>query len=110
MTSETRRAILIILSACVAAESHAAAEPRPNILFIFTDDQSHRSVSCYDEAHPWVRTPNIDRLAVEGMRFEHATMGTWCMASRAQLLTGRHPHGIGYLPSPENRVRIFSWY
>src|SRR5438034_415605 len=44
----------------------AAAEPakgKPNILFIFTDDQSHRTVSCYPEAYSWARTPNIDLLA-----------------------------------------------
>lgn len=75
----------------------AAAAPetqRPNILFIFTDDQSHRTVSCYREAYPWVRTPNIDRLAARGVRFVHAYIGTWCMPSRATLLTGRHPHGV----------------
>jgi len=95
MTNGAYRALLFILVLCTGVESAAAvAQRRPNILFIFTDDQSHRSVSCYDESHPWVRTPNIDRLAAEGLRFEHAYMGTWCMASRAQLLTGRHPHGI----------------
>ena len=38
-------------------------QPPPNILYIFTDDQSRRSVSAYEQAHPWVKTPNIDRLA-----------------------------------------------
>lgn len=67
---------------------------RPNILFIYTDDQSHRTVSCYREAYPWARTPHIDRLAARGVRFRHAYIGTWCMPSRASLLTGRHPHGV----------------
>jgi len=66
----------------------------PNILFIFTDDQSHRSVGCYEDAHPWVSTPNIDRLAAEGVRFRDAYVGTWCLPSRAMMLTGLHPHGI----------------
>ncbi|NUQ62851.1 MAG: sulfatase-like hydrolase/transferase, partial [Pirellulales bacterium] len=77
-----------------AAATSNSPGTRPNILLIFTDDQSHRSVSCYEDAHPWVRTPNIDRLAAEGVRFQYAYIGTWCMPSRAQLLTGRHPHGI----------------
>lgn len=76
------------------AVGEAADKRRPNILFLFTDDQSHRSVSCYEEAHPWISTPHIDRLAKQGVRFEHAYIGTWCMPSRAQMLTGRHPHGI----------------
>src|SRR5262245_14990712 len=61
----------------------------PNILFIFTDDQSHRTVSCYPEAYSWARTPNIDALAKRGVRFTHAYTGTWCMPSRATLLTGK---------------------
>ena len=67
---------------------------RPNILFIYTDDQSHRTVGCYPNSYDWVRTPNIDRLAKTGVRFEHAYIGAWCMPSRASLLTGLHQHGI----------------
>ncbi len=70
------------------------AEERPNILFIFTDDQSHRTVGCYPESYPWVKTPNIDRLASQGVRFTHAYVGTWCMPSRATILTGRHQYGV----------------
>ena len=72
----------------------AATPKRPNILYIFTDDQSIRSVGCYPEAHRWVRTPNIDRLAAEGVRFTHCYTGAWCMPSRATALTGLLPHGI----------------
>ena len=71
-----------------------AESDRPNILFIYTDDQSHRTVGCYDAAFDWVRTPNIDALAREGVRFRRAYIGSWCMPSRATLLTGHHQHGI----------------
>jgi len=71
-----------------------AAEERPNILFIYTDDHSHRTVSCYPEAYPFAKTPNIDALAANGVRFKYAYIGTWCMPSRASLLTGRFQHGI----------------
>ena len=67
---------------------------KPNILFIYTDDQSHRTVSCYKEAFDWVKTPNIDGLAASGVRFEKAYIGSWCMASRATLLTGHFQHSI----------------
>jgi arylsulfatase A-like enzyme len=66
----------------------------PNILYIFTDDQSHRSVSCYPEAHPWVRTPNVDRLAQEGVRFSTCYTGAWCAPSRATALKARLQHSI----------------
>jgi arylsulfatase A-like enzyme len=73
-----------------------AAEParRPNILFLFTDDQSYKTVGCYPGSYPWAKTPNIDALAAAGVRFDRAYLGSWCMPSRASLLTGRHPHGI----------------
>ncbi|MBG85685.1 MAG: sulfatase [Verrucomicrobiales bacterium] len=50
---------------------------RPNILLIYTDDQSHRTVGCYPESFDWVRTPNIDSLARNGVRFAHAYIGKW---------------------------------
>ena len=71
----------------------AAAGERPNILYVFTDDQSVRTVGCYPEAHAWVRTPNIDALAREGVRFATCYTGAWCMPSRATALTGKLPHG-----------------
>ena len=67
---------------------------RPNILFIYTDDHSYRTVGCYPQSFPWVQTPTIDGLAKRGMRFEYAYIGTWCMPSRATLLTGHHQFGV----------------
>ncbi len=72
---------------------------KPNILFIFSDDQSHRTCGCYPEAFDWVKTPNIDRLAKRGVRFASAYFGAWCTPSRAAMLTGRHPFGVESLRS-----------
>ena len=68
----------------------------PNILFILTDDQSYRTLSCYrpDGAYDWVQTPNIDRLASRGVRFSRAYLGSWCLPSRYTILTGRQPYAI----------------
>lgn len=79
------------LTAATARESL-----RPNVLFIYTDDQSHRTLSCYaDEgARPWVKTPHIDRLAAEGVRFTTVYGASWCVPSRASVLTGLLSHGI----------------
>ena len=74
--------------------THTSADERPNILFIFTDDQSSRTISSYPESYEWSHTPNIDRLADSGIRFEHAYMGTWCMPARATMLTGLQPHDV----------------
>jgi arylsulfatase A-like enzyme len=83
---------LVLLVTALA--SIAATPARPNILFIYTDDHSYRTLSCYEGAHPWASTPNMDRLAQRGVRFTHAYTGTWCMPSRATLLTGLHPYGV----------------
>ena len=87
--------LVIVFALVVASLGNAADKPsRPNILFIYTDDHSHRTVSCYPEAFDWVNTPHIDNLAKRGVRFTHAYIGTWCMPSRATLLTGHHSYGV----------------
>src|SRR5580765_7688209 len=75
---------LIVLASVCCASVTTAAEParRPNILFILSDDQSYKTVGCYPEAWPWVKTPHIDALARSGMRFHGAYLGAWCMPSR----------------------------
>lgn len=85
-------AIAVVLICSLS--SKILAGERPNILLIYTDDQSDRTVSCYEQAYDWVRTPNIDELAKSGVRFQHAYIGSWCMPSRATILTGLHQHGI----------------
>lgn len=85
----------ILLLACLALPGvrTVVAADKPNILFIYTDDHSYRTLSCYEQAEPWARTPNMDRLAARGVRFTHAYIGTWCMPSRVTMLTGRHQYG-----------------
>jgi arylsulfatase A-like enzyme len=85
---------MLHLSLALILAAPAAAPARPNILLVYADDQSTRTVGCYPEAWPWVKTPHIDALAKSGVRFRGAYLGAWCMPSRASLLTGRHPHGI----------------
>ncbi len=76
------------------AKSQQSDGQRPNILFIYDDDHSPKTISCYERAYPMARTPNIDQLAATGVRFRAGYMGSWCMPSRAALLTGLHPHAI----------------
>ena len=56
---------IVIVLACLLCVARAAK--RPNILFIYTDDQSTRTVGSYDEAFDFVKTPNIDALAAAGV-------------------------------------------
>jgi hypothetical protein len=61
--------LLTLFSFFFICASISASDEQPNILYIFTDDQSVRSVSAYKKAHTWVSTPHIDRLAKSGLRF-----------------------------------------
>ena len=80
--------LLLLLFSTLAILPSAVAAP-PNILFIIADDASrHSGVYGYD----WVKTPNIDRLAREGLVFDNAYVPTSkCAPTRAAILTGRYP-------------------
>ena len=72
----------------------AAAEPKPNIIYIMADDHGRQATSCY--GGNLIQTPNIDRLAHDGIRFDHAMAGnSICSPSRAMLLTGKYNHLCG---------------
>jgi arylsulfatase A-like enzyme len=65
------------------------AEGKPNIIFILADDLGYGDLGCYGQSR--IRTPILDRLAAEGMRFTQCYAGsTVCAPSRAVLMTGRH--------------------
>ena len=87
--------ILLFTLFCFAAtRSPALATEGPNILFIFVDDQGTYDLGCYGATE--VRTPRIDALAKEGVRFtDYYAAAPICSPSRAGLLTGRYPRRFG---------------
>ena len=85
---------LVFFSLSVLGASLAAAETKPNFLIIYADDHGYGDVSTYHKSD--VQTPNIDRLASEGMLFTRMRANcTVCSPSRAALLTGRYPDRAG---------------
>ena len=74
----------------------AAKSQRPNILFMFTDDHSPLAISAYGSKIN--KTPHMDRIAREGMRFDNCLVtNSICGPSRAVILTGKYSHINGFL-------------
>jgi N-sulfoglucosamine sulfohydrolase len=99
-----------LLLACVFVPDgpcRAAAPDRPNVVLIIADDMARDDCGAY--GNPKVRTPHIDRLAREGMRFDRAFVtASSCSPSRSSILTGRYPHNTGaeelHWPLPREQV------
>ncbi len=83
-------ALLLSLSPSV----RAAAPPRPNIIVLLCDDLGYGDLACF--AHPTIKTPNLDRLAADGIKFTHCYSSfPVCSPSRAGLMTGRNANRSG---------------
>ncbi|RIH66392.1 DUF4976 domain-containing protein [Mariniphaga sediminis] len=81
-----------MLSGCSPAERSDERKPYPNVLFFFADDQRADALGC--SGNPYIKTPNIDRLAETGVRFSNAYVmgghhGAICAPSRAMLMSGK---------------------
>ena len=80
--------ISLLISSCSVETKE---KERPNILFIMSDDHAYQAISAYDDR--LIQTPNIDRIAKEGMLFNNASVtNSICAPSRAVILTGKHSH------------------
>ncbi len=88
-----RREFLLSTTAAAGAQLLGAPAGTPNVVLIFCDDLGYGDVGCYGSK---IRTPNIDRLAAEGVRFTNCNSADpVCSPSRAGLLTGRYPTRVG---------------
>jgi arylsulfatase A len=88
------------------ATSSAASVDKPNIIIFLADDLGYGDLGCY--GNPIIKTPNIDRLAEEGVRMTDChSGGTVCSPSRAALLTGRNPYrsGFFYIAGSDTHLR-----
>ena len=92
----------VCLGATAVAKTPLPAE-KPNVIFILMDDMGCSDVSCYGAKK--VKTPHIDRLAAEGIKFtDFHTAASTCSPSRAAFLTGAYPQRCGlYLGINPNR-------
>src|SRR5215831_1326284 len=92
-------AVTMIFALALSAD---AIDRNPNIIIILADDLGYGDLGCY--GHPTIRTPNLDRMATEGMRFtDFYVAAPVCTPSRAALLTGRYAVRSG-MASEKRRV------
>lgn len=105
-----KKAIKILINVLIAIYVPAIAfaqYQKPNVLVIITDQQNANMMSC--AGNTWLKTPNIDKLAEKGMRFERAYVtNPVCSPSRFSILTGRYPSAINmrHNGSAINRKRL----
>src|SRR5687767_15877990 len=86
---------LLFVSCVSFCSISARADDRPNIVFIMTDDHADQAISAYGSNRN--QTPNIDRLAREGVRFDRCYVtNSICAPSRATILTGKYSHKNGH--------------
>jgi arylsulfatase A-like enzyme len=98
--------VVIFVSASLAraAESAPLAGSRPNILFVLTDDQGYGDISAH--GNPVLKTPNLDRVRAEGVRFTDFHVSPTCAPTRSALLTGRHEFKNGITHTILERERM----
>lgn len=129
MSTQTRRNFLKTMGTAVASVAASSLLPgcagleisqtgegkeddRPNILYIMTDDHAAHAISCYGGRYAdIVKTPNIDRIAKEGIRFSNCfVLNSLCEPSRATILTGKYSHINGVISNAikfDNRQQTF---
>lgn len=88
-------ALFVSALLCNVSRGQPVDPASPNIVFIFSDDHANKAISAYGS--PYIKTPNIDRIAVEGMRFDRCLVtNSICGPSRAVILTGKYSHLNGF--------------
>jgi len=93
----------VLIGIC-ATEAFAQGATRPNILMILTDDQGYGDLSLH--GNPYIKTPHIDRIGQEGVRFDRFYVNSVCAPSRASLLTGRYAVRAGTHNVTNNREAL----
>lgn len=94
--------LFVLTMACTSPDNQSKSD-KPNIVVIFCDDLGYGDLTSY--GHPTIRTPNLDRMVSEGMKFTNFYSGSpACTASRYSLLTGRYPirSGFGWVLVPSS--------
>lgn len=99
--------LILIINIGLISSCGNPGDKRPNIVLIIADDLAWDDLGCY--GHPHIQSPNIDKLAMEGMRFDNAFLtASSCSPSRSSIITGKYPHQTNaeqlHWPLPADQV------
>jgi arylsulfatase A-like enzyme len=96
MTRQPICFVVVFIASVITAATWTLADDRPNIIVLMVDDMGYSDVGCYGGE---IDTPNLDRLAAQGLRFTQFYNVGRCCPTRASLLTGLYPHktGLGFM-------------
>jgi len=100
--------VFMVTGLLVLSQAVRAQDKRPNIVLIMADDMGYSDIGCYGGE---IETPNLDRLATEGLRFSQFYNNARCCPSRASLMTGLYPHqaGIGHMTNDPEDSTAFNY-
>jgi len=98
---------LALLFTCLQTNTSFGAEPQPNFIVMIADDVSWSDLGVY--GHPHIRTPHLDQMAAEGLRYQQAFLTcSSCSPSRCSIMTARYPHSTGagelHQPLPASQI------
>lgn len=102
----TRILIAAFLMAALLMTATAASAERPNVILIMTDDQGYGDLGCH--GNPILKTPHLDRLHAESVRFTDFHVSPFCTPTRAALMTGRYPARTGAYRTSSGRTMMHS--
>jgi len=81
-------AIVLVLFISCFVEEKENTQTQPNVVFVITDDQGYGDLACH--GNPWIKTPKMDRISEESVRFTNYHCGTTCAPTRAGIMTGKY--------------------
>ncbi len=99
-----RTLAFLLLMPMLAVAAEPLAGKRPNVIFILTDDQGYGDFSCL--GNPVLKTPNMDRLHAEGVRFRDFYVSPTCAPTRSSLMSGKHEFKNGVCHTINERERM----
>ncbi|MBT5020584.1 MAG: arylsulfatase [Planctomicrobium sp.] len=96
--------ILVLLTICSVTKAAELSGSKPKIILVITDDQGYGPVGKH--GHPWIQTPNMDKLYGQSARFTRFLVAPTCAPTRSALMTGRHPMRNGVTHTILERERM----